>query len=320
MNIAYLGNFDPPFSTENEIRKALEHLDHRVATFQENEKGIFITFDPAAWDMVLWTHTQDSSRINKHSEQHQMLRKARKAKVPVVGYHLDRWWGLSREHLVYEEPFFNVDLLCTADGGHDDSWEAIGVNHRWFPPAVSEFECVPGTYREEYASDIAFIGGWQSYGHPEATHRPALVSWLKENYGNQVRFWPEQGQPAIREEKLRDVIASTKIIVGDSCITDWLNECCYWSDRIPETLGRGGFLLHPYVNGLFSEQTEYSNCVIPWQAWNWAELRNLIDLYLDADQARHSVQNNGQWNVKENHTYTRRMEQLFELMQQEGML
>lgn len=321
MNIAQIGNFSAPFSTENELLKALKQLGHNVATFDESQPKAF-RFDPAKYEAVIWTHTQGFNKQNAHVEQRELLRKALKVNIPTVQYHLDRWWGLSREHLVHEEPAFDCDIVCTADGGHQEEWESIGVDHRWFPPAVSEFECVPGTFREEYAADIAFIGGWQQYGHPEAKHRPALVQWLQENYGDRVKFWPEPGQPAIREEKLRDVIASTKIIVGDSCIVDWENECCYWSDRIPETLGRGGFLIHPWVSGMEQQFSDGGLTFGNWPAWDWDALKSQLNFYLDSamDENRQLMAKAGQEYVTENHTYTVRMKQLIELMQQDGLL
>lgn len=322
--IAYIGNFEPPHSTENEVRKALEHLGHEVRQFQESGQNGLAFLEPEDFDFILWTHTHQFCKMNAPWSQHQMLRKARRVKTPVIGYHLDRWWGLDRQDLIYHDPFFDVDLLCTADGGHPQDWAYIGVDHEWFPPAVSEFECEPGTYNSEYASDLAFIGGWEQYGHREATHRPALINFLKENYAGRVKFWPYPGQPAIRGEKLRDVIASTKIVVGDSCITDWENECCYWSDRIPETIGRGGYLAHPLVGGI-SPDYEPGVHFATWDAFDWDGLRLILDSVLDdfdedTERNHYDFRTTAQQHVLENHTYTVRMKQLIELLQEREMV
>lgn len=335
MNLAQIGNASAPFSTENEINKALTHLGHKVAFFDESHPKAF-RFNPAEYQAVIWTHTQGFNKQNPHNEQREMLRKARKTNVPTVQYHLDRWWGLSREHLVHEEPAFDTDIVCTADGGHQEEWESIGVDHRWFPPAVSEFECDIGTPRDEYRSDIAFIGSWQGGYHSEAKHRFELVKFLQDNYGGRVKFYPEPGKESVRQKDLQDLIASVKVVVGDSCIVDWNTECCYWSDRIPETLGRGGFLIHPYVKGMEDhfgidlpqepppapQLLEDSVDLWCWRAGEWEGLEENIEYALSdvGESARHLVAEAGQQHVLKHHTYTRRMEQLFELMQQEGML
>ena len=81
-------------------------------------------------------------------------------------------------------------------------------------------------------------------------HRSRLVKWLRKNYDRQVKFWPEPNQHAVRGDDLTDLYASVKVVVGDSCLVpkpDGSPMTHYCSDRIPETLGRGGLLLHPVV-------------------------------------------------------------------------
>jgi hypothetical protein len=233
----------------------------------------------------------------------------------VVGFHLDIWWDLAREHRVREAPFFAADLVVTADGGHDDRWVEAGVNHRWMPPGVSEFECVPGKRRPEYTAPLAFVGSWQGY-HPEHPHRAQLVEFLA-SHG--CAFWPKKGHHAVRNEALRDLYASTTVNVGDSCFAGSVRR--YLSDRVPETLGRGGFLLHPHVDGVTDgtlyTDGEHLRC---WQAGDWAELGRLIGYYTaNPDEAR-AIAEKGRAHVLEHHTYTVRMRQLLDLLKVEGLL
>src|SRR4051812_20148154 len=128
--VLYIGNFEPLHSTENHIWRALRNNGHQVRAMQENDPINFnhLAHDADAFekvDMVLWTRTGwDWDRIYPGGEakalndQHLFLRRARMEAVPVVGYHLDIWWGLKRQHQIRTEPFFGVDLLVTADGGH----------------------------------------------------------------------------------------------------------------------------------------------------------------------------------------------------------
>lgn len=326
MRWAYVGNFGVPFTTENEVARALEANGHEVERLQENgvqtwQRLTAGTFDA---DVLLWTRTGWDWKVIagwSHEEamdvQRAALANMRRLGIPTVGYHLDRWWGLDREGQVHDDAFFGVDLLCTADGGHELEWATAGVNHHWFSPGVSEFECVAGTPRPLYTSDIAFVGSWRPGYHAEWKHRPQLVHFLRTTYGKRCRFWPLKGRPAVRQEALRDLYASTKVNVGDSCLVGDVTR--YWSDRIPETLGRGGFLLHPYVEGIEEHFTDGKHLRL-WPLGDFGELRRLIDHYVANDVERRSIADAGRQHVLETATYTVRMRQLFDLLRTEGLV
>lgn len=302
MRVAQVGNFQPEHSTENELRKALEHLAHDVTLYQENEHGAFLRLADRVreYDWVLWTRTGWDPPV-PDVEQYRMLLAAERAHVPVIGYHLDRWWGLKREHIVREAPFFRATLVCTADGGHDEEFASAGVNHLWMPPGVSATECRPGMYRPELASDVAFVGSWQPGYHREWFHRPELVAFLRDAYGDRCRFWPAPGRPAVRGGLLRDLYASVKVVVGDSCLANQ-DRGRYWSDRVPETTGRGAFLLHPFVDGL----NDAHPSVQTWPVGEWDFLRDLVDHWLDSPR-RVPVAAAQRDETVELHTYNVRM-------------
>lgn len=306
MRFAQVGNFGPAHSTENELRKAITAAGHESVSYQENERHAFrrLARDVANFDAVLWTRTVWPNM--DFEGMRRMIAAARKATVPVVGYHLDIWHGLRRSTEIGQHPFFTVDLLCTADGGHDPEWERIGVRHRWLPPAVSAEECEPGRPRPDLAADVAFVGSWQGY-HAEHQHRAELVDWLRRD--GRCRFWPAPGEHAVRGAALRDLYATTKVNVGDSCFAGLVPN--YWSDRIPETLGRGGFLLHPWVPGIEAHFTDGEHLRL-WPAGDWRELRRLIDHYLAHDDERRRIAQQGRAHVLERHTYTVRIAQLVE--------
>lgn len=314
-----IGNLEPPHSTENELRKAIEFAGHSVTSLQEHERG---TFDRAArmladFDLVFWTRTlhprMDTVAMRR------MLDAARSAGVPTVGYHLDLWHGLPRASEIGSHPFFEVDLLCTADGGHDDEWAKLGIDHAWFPPGVSEAECEPGTPRPNYASDVAFVGSWAGY-HPEHVHRYELVSHLQRQWAGRVELWPKRGEHAVRGPALRDLYASVKVVVGDSCLcASGITRYC--SDRLPETLGRGGFLLHPHVSGV-TDGTLYTDGVHLrcWEAGDWAELDRLIGYYLAESDERAHIAEQGRAHVLAHHTYTRRIGELVEVLRDRHLI
>jgi hypothetical protein len=305
VRFAQLGNFGPDHSTENELRKAIGAAGHQVECFQENQPRVFVDLADriADFDVVLWTRTGWDPPV-PHEEQRRLLAAAELRGVPTVGYHLDRWFGLHREDQTRTEPFFRCAWLFTADGGHQENFDALGINHHWLPPAVSEFECIPGTPRSQFASDLAFVGSHQHGYHAEWQHRPQLVKFLQRTYGDQIRFWPMVGQPAVRGADLRDLYASTKINVGDSCLAG--DATHYWSDRIPETIGRGGFLIHPWVEGIDDQYADGKH-LVTWPVGNWSDLTETIAYYLDNDEERRRVAAAGREHVIAHHTYTVRI-------------
>lgn len=316
MRVVYVGNFGPAHSTESHVAQALEAVGVEVQREQENRVDWSTLAERCVGaDWFLWTSTHDYSPAMLYPAQRQFLADC---PIPTVGYHLDIWHGLKRAHRVNEAPFFKVNLLVTADGGHDAEWQAAGVNHHWMPPAVSEFECAPGHRRLEFTSPVAFVGSWQGGYHPEHEHRQQLVRWLERNRTD-VQFWPKPGQSAVRGEALRDLYASVDVVVGDSCFAGKIAR--YHSDRIPETLGRGGFLLHPVVDGV-TDGTLYTDQehLRTWRVGDWDALKWLIDHYVAHPDEARSIARKGREHVLANHTYTHRMTALIDLLRAEGLI
>lgn len=340
VHFVYVGNFDAPHSTENEIRKAIEDAGHTVTPIQENLlKGAAFpqaalaagtSQDVGRQVVLLWTRTGWSwgergiDTGKAHALQSSMLDFCRDIGVPSVGYHLDRWWGLSREHLLREEPFFTVDLLCTADGGHQPQFEAAGINHVWFPPAVSVFETRGGDYDPKYHSDVCFVGSWMPGYHQEWTHRRELVKHLQRKWN--ATFWPPANANAVRGDALKNLYRSSRVVIGDSCLVpkpDGSPMTHYCSDRVPETLGRGGFLIHPEVEGITYGQDsmyQYGRDLASWPLGDWDMLDDLIDYFVHDDRRRIEVAESGRATTKAHHTYTKRVEQLVDLLNERGML
>lgn len=341
--IAYVGNFGPPHSTENHVAETLRRMGHVVVQLQEDdpatwaERGGLVDMDDAhsmalrgEWpDLVLWTRT--GSLSPRPEIQQAMLESCRNVGVPTVGFHLDRWWGLDREGQVHDQPWFRCDLVCTADGGHDQQWADAGVNHLWLPPAVAEFECGWGTPRREFECDVAFVGSWAHY-HPEWSWRRRLVRLLQGRYGNRrFRVWPEPGQEAVRGVALRDLYASATVVVGDSCLVpaaDGSPIQRYWSDRIPETLGRGGLLVHPWVHGMGESfaglergGNEYGDPFWTVEPENIEAMFDTIEqaLALPLDR-QYEIRRAGMMMTMQRHTYRHRMERLLDEVHDQGLI
>lgn len=314
VRVAYIGNFDPSFTTENHVATAWEYHGHEVVRCQEqsHERWLYVTDHLSEFDLVIWTKTGWAQPVNP-IVQVEMLDQAKRAGVPVIGYHLDRWWGLNRQPDVASHPFFRVDLLVTADGGHEEQWAAAAVEHFWLPPGVSRADARrPPEPRPEFDIDVAFVGSYRSY-HEEWGYRADLVAWLQDTYGARFRAW----DTGVREGALNALYQTAKVIVGDSCLAGGATH--YWSDRIPETLGRGGFLIHPWVEGMEGQFTpEVDFCT--YELGDFAGLRKEIDASIGDPTLRGLVVAEGREQVMAHHTYEVRVPQLLTEMHRRGMI
>lgn len=339
LNVIYHGNFGTPHSTESHVARALESNGHNVGRWQENmPEGWRIATEQLLTgthaDLILWTRTgwdysQYGYRDNEEAQHEQMrfLFAAHRAGIPVVGFHLDLFHGLNPEReAIVDEPFFMCDLVVTADGGSEEWFAEHHVNHHWMPPGVSAPECEPGMFRDEFHSKLAFVGSWQGGYHPESRHRFELVQWLGDNFRRDCKFWPEQGRPAVRGADLRDLYASVDVACGDSCLVG-TGHPRYVSDRIPESVGRGAYLLHPDVEGV-TDGTPWAHGPTwtggdhlgTWQAGDWDDLGEHIEWALTHPENRKEVAAAGRAHTLTNHTYEVRMRQLVELLNEKGLL
>lgn len=302
MRIAYVSRFREGWATERDMAKALRRAGHDVTELAEADAATWAMLaNPVASrpvELVIWTTARQP-----HASAVDALRSS--GRPPLVGYHLDRWWGLRRQREMQTSPFFSCDLLVTADGGHESDWAAAGIRHRWLPPAVDRDEAMlEGRRLPELSCDVAFVGSWRRY-LPDWPHRLQLVSHLRQWYGRRLGLWPNHLGP-VRGQRLADLYASARVVVGDSCLAGGGR---YWSDRIPETLGRGGFLLHPAVDGL-GEHFKVDEHLLTWPVGDWQALRAALDRWLADDAGRARVSAAGREHALEHHTYDVRARQL----------
>jgi hypothetical protein len=230
-----------------------------------------------------------------------MINRVRDRGVKSFSYHLDLYFGLNlldrRDERTGQHPSWKVDHFFSTDGAHEAEYKARGVNHHYLPPGVVEYGCFKGDFKAEYASEIGFVG---SIGyHPEYPWRADMVRQLRDHYGKRFRTYA-----GMREKALNDVYASIKVVVGDHCFAGMPR---YWSDRLPETCGRGGFLLYPRTEGM----------TIPTATYNpqdFADLVAKIDYYLAHEDERVAIRDAAFEHVKANDTYTNRLSEVLQVM------
>ena len=306
--IAVLGNHSVSFSTECELDWTLEtRLGHRVIRIQENTTDtheVVSRCRETSAKLFIYVHTHGWGMAGNIT-QDQMIDQLRKAGIKTCSFHLDRFWGLNildqREERIGTHAFWKTDVVFTADGGNDEKFAARGVNHRWMPPAVVERDCVFGRPSLQFNCPIAFTGA-DGY-HPEYSFRTLMVNRLREIYRTNFRVY--QG---IRQQPLNDLYASVRVVVGDHCFAGAPR---YWSDRVPEVLGRGGFLIHPATPGLDIPG------LVTYEPQNIDDLIKKINYFIDDDHQaeRIKLRNQAHEFVKQHHTYTNRMQELLQVME-----
>jgi hypothetical protein len=309
MRVAYLGNFGPSWSTENHVAASFELLGHLVTRIQEGDtRAVHVPDLAVGHDLFVWTQTYGLAVTGGSvDDRAAMVETIKHLGIPTVGYHLDKWFDLPREDQVAGEPFFYQDVVFTPDGGNAKRWAKYGINHHWLPPGVFEPECVAGRPQPDLAADVGFVGNWRGGYHPEWAHRAELITQLRQRYGARLALWPHGRQ--VRGRDLSDVYASGRVLIGDSCMvggTGW-----YWSDRIPETLGREGFLLHPWTEGIDDHYTDGRH-YRTWQLGEWRDLFTLVEHYLDHDDERRAIAAMGRRHVLDTATYTIRAQQVID--------
>jgi len=309
LRIIYRGNFKPAWSTETQVAATLEAMGHTVVRAQEGYGGPGADTD-WGWtritsearegaDLFLWTQTWPVDPEGGY----EALDALRGMGIPSASFHLDLYWGLGRQHQIMDYPFWRTDHVFTADGGHQEGFARNGVNHHWSQPAIYAPDAVTGNPDPQHRWPVIFVGSYP-YPHPEhAEWRRQLVTSLQSRFANNFRHY----RGGVRGQELADLYASAKVIVGDSCLAG--RQRAYWSDRIPETLGRGGFLLHPHIEGLEEHYTDGKH-LRTYEPGDLGQLFTLVRWYLAHPDEAAEIAAAGQEHVRRFHTYRHRMETL----------
>lgn len=191
-------------------------------------------------DLLIWARTHHHQPAG---DIHGMLRAIEDTGTGTVALHLDKYFGVPhREARIGEHPWWTCQTVWTADGGHERDFAARGIPHYWCPPAL-EARWLGRGRRDpgRWPTGPVFVGGLVPATH--GRHRVDLLEWAARRYPSFRRFGG-CGYPLVWGEDLRDLLATCRVVIGDSAPGDY-----YWSDRIM-TLGRGGLLAHPYRRGM----------------------------------------------------------------------
>lgn len=304
--ITFLGNFRVDYSSESHHAKTLESLGHEVIKLQESETTSEVVLENAKQsDLFIWIHTHGWPTPGRFTMQDVLL-KLKRYQIPSMTYHLDLWFGLSRQRDLRTKPVYKyIDHFFTVDRKMADWFNTrTTVNGHYLPAGVYDKECTytPSKLKEE----VIFVGS-KTY-HAEWPYRPKLINFLSKTYGARFNLYGKEGLGVVRGQDLNNLYASTKVVVGDTLCPNF-DYPDYWSDRIYETLGRGGFLIHPYIPGL-EKEFEDKKHVVFYEYNNLDQLKQLIDYYLEHEEEREEIRKSGHDMVKTNYTYKNRWQHI----------
>jgi len=310
MKIVLYGNFSVSYCSEVYHALSLEALGHEVIKLQETT----ITTEEVLRqslqsDMLIWIHSHGF--INQGNISMRTVLSELKAKnIPTVAYHLDLYYGIPSRFEEYKKhDYFNLEYIFLTDKKMVD-WlnENTKSKAHWLPAgafheeAYIDFEY----YDKAKIYDVVFIGS-KGY-HPEWLYRPQLIDWLQNTYGERFHHFGNDGIKLLRGMELNQVLAQTKVVVGDTFSPDF-DYPMYWSDRIVDCISRGGFIIHPYIEGIKKMFVEDKEAVF-YKYNDFIELKFKIDFFINHPDRREQIRIKGNQRALKEHLYTHRWQEI----------
>lgn len=291
MKICYIGNFDNFYRTERYVSRALTELGHRVLEYP--------FFPSTCYHQVMFSEKPDLLLFSKpfNISFSSLISECRKRKIKTVCWLWDLFWDFPGGTRRFPPQMMLADFVFTTDGGHDRNWKSSNVNHFLLRQGIYEKEAlmIPPAYKY----DVGFVG--VANGGKVYEERTKIIQKLSKDYGN--RFVIHQNTRGL---DLNRALATIRIIVGHS-----IRSSSYWSNRIYEILGRGGFFLHPATSGLeeeFTDGTHYAS----YTYGSYISLKEKIEHFLRHDKEREKIKRQGHEFCKQRYTYKIRAKKMMD--------
>lgn len=286
--IFFIGKFQKIYDEEY-IARSFEYIGHEVFRCEQHHSASDIghAIDKFKPDIILYTKWDRPQELDGQFER------LKREGVVTVCWLFDLYFDYSREYQVATKKFFRSDYVFTTDDGHGQRWEKLGINHQCVRQGIWRDECymLPP---EPHEYNVVFVGSES----PVFIERTQLVEAIQQKF-TKTAWFGRYNTDEMRGTKLNELFAKTKIVVGDSYPSPH-----YWSNRVVETLGRGGFLIHKATEGL---SKEYPHLVT---YKTQAELFNKVKYYLEHDAEREDIRRlNFQW-VKDRYTMDKKCAEL----------
>jgi len=255
-------------------------------------------------DLLLWISSNTVHGKN-------LMRKCNEV-TTTAGWHPDLFWGLTRPRWK-NAPIWVAQHVFTSDGGKDELWAGMGVDHNWLLPGVRQIWTErPSRVRDGFLCDVAFVGNDGSTYHKQWPYRKELLTQLGQICSRNGWTFKNPGgshRKVERNQNMNDFYKSASVTVGDSLCLDF-EKAKYWSDRVYEASGRSGLIIMPQINAL-SAQTGSWLPTYPWG--DWGALEAQIGAYLTDSSANSRARKEGNlW--AQGQTYRHRVREMLEVV------
>lgn len=286
MKLAIIGKFRR-LHDEEYIARSFEMIGVEVLRVEERSltHQICEEIDQFNPDYVMWTKLSvaEPVKVREHMR-----------KYKTICWVFDLYIGYQREYRLTTHPAFTADYVFTTDGGHQDEFRTLGINHQCVRQGIWKEEAF--LFPKTPSKDVIFVGSENILN----SGRMKQISFVEHNFP-QFKWYGRADTNEVRGTALNELYAKTAIVIGDSVYSP-----NYWSNRVVETLGRGGFLIHQEVEGL---KEEYPH-LVTYKPGDFQDLKEKIDYYLANEDERVNIVNlNFEW-VKENYTMDKKCKEL----------
>jgi len=303
MRLGYIGKFDQIYDEEG-IARSLEKLE--VTVIRINQQGFYNNFD-STLNYILSSELDFlmAPKWPIPSLQY-VFDKCKEKGIKTITWHSDAFYELEGRHQEVTDKglIYSADYVFTPEGYAHDFCKSNGINHHTLRQGIFNECCYKGIpIFGPY--DVLFVGSTRG---PYHTYREELVNFLTKTYGDKF-LHIGQSEYDVRMDNLNNLIASSKVIIGESVPKPY-----YWSNRIYETIGRGGFCLHAYNEGLEKEYTIGKHFDVFYREEGFEKLKEKIDYWVSHPEEREKVANDGMLYTQQHHTLVARTLQLIETL------
>ena len=281
---------------EESIAKAFEDEGVTLIRMEENEHTnveFLKKIKEEKPDLVLFT------KLNTRENGKVLIEELKRLGIKTASWTFDLLKGHpSREPMLKAFHWLEADYVFLTDGGHDYA-PLKKFTLRQGIPKVFNYIAPKTTVPE-----IIFVGSDNTF----FPYRRMVMDFLKKEYGKRFHWYGEKNSFEKRGHDLNSLYSGAKIVIGCS-----MPSPNYWSNRLYEITGRGGFTIFPYIEGI-EKEFEIDKEIVTYTQGNLGELKEKIDYYLNNNEERERIALNG-FNRAKNYTFNHRVQEFLTIWQ-----
>ena len=298
------------FRTDYYIMKAFQYLGHSVFVFHEAKiYSLLLALSHILFKMIVVIYKPD---IVFYSKANKILLKDMewvRKKCTTIMWYYDLRIPIERRLLDRAK---RVDLFYITNKGQIPQLLDQGANAKYLTQAcITDYTPTTGSYKYE----VSFVGNNNITG---PGMREELLNLIGSHFELHVfgARWSSKNfisHPRIFSEEYANVCARSKIVLDIKSFDYCLDVEGYFSNRTPLTLGFGGFLLSQYTPGVDQMYQDRKHLVYFKSP---EEAISLIEYYLNHEDERKQIAEQGKEYVLKNHTYIQKVEQIIRDIEQ----